>query len=106
MSQKKVIERLYVTMKRSFAGTPSTVVDTMKTLGLRHRHQTVAQPNTAEVRGALAKIKHLVIVETEAMYSTRIQQDAIKNALRPPIVIKHSSLPTSGNYAPLNEAKV
>lgn len=102
----KAIEKLYVTMKRSFAGTPSTMIETMKSLGLGHRHQTVEKPNTPEVRGALHKIRHLVIIETGPMYRGRLSREKEATAFREPITVKHSSLPQGGNYKPLDEAKI
>lgn len=50
------IRHLFVTLKRSFAGTRDTHVKIVKSLGLRHREQTVQKPNVASVRGAIDKV--------------------------------------------------
>ena len=50
------IKHLYVTLKRSFAGTRESHVDILKSLGLRKREQTVQKANTAAARGAIDKV--------------------------------------------------
>jgi ribosomal protein L30 len=51
------IKWLYITLKRSFAGAKETQVDTLKALGLVHRHQTVQKPNNEAIRGAVNKVR-------------------------------------------------
>ena len=51
------IRHLYVTLKRSFAGTRDTHVKILQSLGLRKREQTVQHTNHASVRGALDKVR-------------------------------------------------
>lgn len=50
------IKHLFVTLKRSFAGTRESHVNILKSLGLRKREQTVQQANNASVRGAIGKV--------------------------------------------------
>ena len=50
------IRHLFVTLKRSFAGTRDTHIKIVKSLGLRRREQTVQKPNVASVRGAIDKV--------------------------------------------------
>ena len=50
------IRHLFVTLKRSFAGTREAHVKIVKSLGLRRREQTVQKPNVATVRGAIDKV--------------------------------------------------
>lgn len=51
------IKWLYITLKRSFAGAKETQIDTLKALGLVHRHQTVQKPNNEAIRGAVNKVR-------------------------------------------------
>ena len=50
------IRHLFVTLKRSFAGTRETHINTVRSLGLRQREQTVQKANVASVRGAIDKV--------------------------------------------------
>lgn len=65
------------------------MVRTLRALGLTKRHQTVCRPNNENIRGALEKVKHLVVVETDAMYESRIAAARVAKALREPIVVEH-----------------
>ncbi|WOK97832.1 hypothetical protein Cni_G06540 [Canna indica] len=47
--------------------------------------------NTSSLLGILNQVKRLVVVEMEAMYNARKQKDEENRALRPPIVVSHSS---------------
>jgi len=51
------IRHLFVTLKRSFAGTRETHINTVRSLGLRKRQQTVQKANVASVRGAIDKVR-------------------------------------------------
>lgn len=48
---------LFVTLKRSFAGTREQHVRILQSLGLRRREQTIERENTSSVRGALDKVR-------------------------------------------------
>ena len=52
------MRKLYITLRRSFAGTRETQCRTLESLGLRYREQTVIQNNTESVRGAILKVNH------------------------------------------------
>ena len=49
------IHSLFITLKRSFAGTREHHVRILQSLGFRYRQQTVEKPNAAHVRGAIDK---------------------------------------------------
>jgi large subunit ribosomal protein L30 len=51
-----------VTLIRSTIGRPKNQEATVRSLGLRKLHQTVELPDTDSVRGAVAKVRHLVDV--------------------------------------------
>lgn len=52
-----------VTLKRSPIGEKPKTRATVEGLGLRKLHQSVTQPDSASLRGMLAKVSHLVEVE-------------------------------------------
>ena len=51
------VRYVFVTLKRSFAGTRETHIKILKSLGLRRREQTVQKTNIASVRGAIDKVR-------------------------------------------------
>ena len=51
------IHTLFVTLKRSFAGTRDSQRRILESLGLRWRQHTVERANTASLRGALDKVR-------------------------------------------------
>ena len=53
----ETVRKLYITLRRSFAGTRETQCRTLQSLGLRYREQTVVQENTESVRGAILKVR-------------------------------------------------
>lgn len=50
------VRKLYITLRRSFAGTRETQRRTLESLGLRYREQTVIQDNDGCIRGAISKV--------------------------------------------------
>ena len=58
---------LFVTLRRSFAGTPHFHKKVLSALGLSGKlHQCIEKPNNASVRGMLMKVDHLdLLPETE-----------------------------------------
>lgn len=54
---------LRITLVRSTIGRPQDQETTVRSLGLRRLHQTVERPDTADVRGMVNKVRHLVTVE-------------------------------------------
>ena len=47
---------LFVTLKRSFAGTRESHVRILRSLGFSYRQQTVEKPNVDHIRGAINKV--------------------------------------------------
>lgn len=50
------IRSLFITLKRSFAGTRDSHVRVLQSLGLSRREQTIERANTASIRGAIDKV--------------------------------------------------
>ena len=55
MSGPAPVRSLFVTLKRSFAGTREHHVRILRSLGFSYRQQTVEKPNSPHIRGALEK---------------------------------------------------
>ncbi|EIE20805.1 hypothetical protein COCSUDRAFT_54236 [Coccomyxa subellipsoidea C-169] len=83
------VRKLYITLRRSFAGTRETQRKTLESLGLRYREQTVIQNNDGCTRGAISKVKHLVEVETDQAFAARKAAEAAARAAREPIRVLH-----------------
>ena len=58
--------RLKVTQVRSAIGRPQDQKDTVRRLGLHRMHDTVLKEDRPEIRGMIAKVRHLVDVEEVA----------------------------------------
>lgn len=54
---------LRITLVRSTIGRPGDQVRTVRSLGLRRLHHSVARPDHPSVRGMIAKVHHLLKVE-------------------------------------------
>jgi len=54
---------LRITLTKSPIGYSYRQKRTVRALGLRRMHQTVEQKDTPVIRGMIAKVKHLVMVE-------------------------------------------
>lgn len=54
---------LRITLVRSTIGEKPKTRATVATLGLRKIRQTVERPDTPDVRGLIARVRHLVEVE-------------------------------------------
>jgi large subunit ribosomal protein L30 len=54
---------LKITQVRSGIGRPENQRATLRALGLTRMHQTVEHQDTAQVRGMVFKVQHLVEVE-------------------------------------------
>jgi ribosomal protein L30 len=50
------VRSLFITLKRSFAGTREHHVKILQSLGLSYRQQTVEKLNAAHIRGAIDKV--------------------------------------------------
>jgi len=57
--------KLRITLVKSAIGYSVRHKATVRALGLNRLHQTVEHPDTPVVRGMLAKIAHLVVVEKQ-----------------------------------------
>jgi large subunit ribosomal protein L30 len=55
--------KLRVTLIRSGIGRPATQRRTLRGLGLTRMHRTVTLEDTAEIRGMIRKVSHLVRVQ-------------------------------------------
>ena len=55
--------QLKITQVRSVIGRPGDQKDTVRRLGLRRVHDTVVKEDRPEIRGMVAKVRHLVSVE-------------------------------------------
>ncbi len=55
--------KLKVTQVRSTIGFNKKQRDVVRSLGLRRIRHTVEVPDTAEMRGIIHKVRHLVVVE-------------------------------------------
>jgi large subunit ribosomal protein L30 len=60
--KKKVLR---ITLTKSPIGYSYRQKRTVRALGLRRMHQTVEQEDTSVIRGMIAKVNHLVTVESE-----------------------------------------
>ena len=58
-----MVTKLKVTQVRSVIDRPKDQKDTVHRLGLRRMHQTVIKEDRPDIRGMLAKVRHLVTVE-------------------------------------------
>ena len=60
--QKAAAKRLKVTLVKSTIGFNETQAKTVQGMGLRKIRHTVELPDTAETRGMIHKVRHLVTV--------------------------------------------
>jgi large subunit ribosomal protein L30 len=63
MATKKKSGTLKIKWVRSFIGCPRGMRQTIRGLGFRRMQQVVERPDTAETRGMIAKVHHLVVIE-------------------------------------------
>ncbi|HEX3010928.1 MAG TPA: 50S ribosomal protein L30 [Syntrophomonadaceae bacterium] len=56
-------KQLKITWTKSDIGCPQTQRATVKSLGLRKLYQTVIHEDSAQIRGQINKVKHLVTIE-------------------------------------------
>ena len=56
--------KIKITQVRSTIGRPKKQKDTMIALGLKKMHQTVEKDDSPIVKGMIAKISHLVKIES------------------------------------------
>jgi large subunit ribosomal protein L30 len=65
------MSQLKITQVRSVIGRPGDQKDTVRRLGLRRMHDTVLKEDRPDIRGMVAKVRHLVHVEEVATTSSR-----------------------------------
>ncbi len=56
-------KKLWITQVKSGIGRPENQRATLRALGLRRMNQTVEHEDTAQIRGMVFKVQHLVEVE-------------------------------------------
>lgn len=88
-SMEPSVKSLFASLKRSYAGTREHQIRILQSLGLRRREKTVHLENNASVRGALDKVKHLILLETDRAYHERKKLEVAAKAYRGPVVVKH-----------------
>ena len=57
------MSQIKVTQVRSVIGRPKGQKDTVRRLGLRRMHDSVVKEDRPDIRGMIAKVRHLVTVE-------------------------------------------
>jgi large subunit ribosomal protein L30 len=57
------VSAIRLTQRRSRNGSDKRQLDTLRSLGLRRIGQTVEVSDTPQIRGMIAKVRHLVDVE-------------------------------------------
>lgn len=55
--------KIRITQIKSIIDRPKRQKDTMKALGLNKMHATVEHEDTAQIKGMVAKVQHLIKVE-------------------------------------------
>jgi large subunit ribosomal protein L30 len=61
--KKQKVKLLRIALTKSPIGYSQKHKDTVRSLGLRKIRQVVERPDSPELRGMLAKVNHLVMVE-------------------------------------------
>lgn len=75
--------------RSGLAGKRGAHKEVLKTLGLRRRLDRTVLPNTPAVRGALARVPHLVDVSTDAAHAAEQRAFCERSAIRPPLHLPH-----------------
>ena len=57
MAASQFVSSLFVTLRRSYAGTPWFHRRVLEALGLKTRHQCLEKPNNSSIRGMLQKVR-------------------------------------------------
>ncbi len=61
--EKSQVKMLRITQVKSAIGYSEVHKGTIRALGIKRLHQTVEHPDTPTLRGMLAKVNHLVVIE-------------------------------------------
>jgi large subunit ribosomal protein L30 len=83
------IRKLVITLRRGLAGVREDHAAVVSALGLRRRGSAVRLPNNASVRGAVAKVGHLLTVQTDEQAAAAAAAAAAKAAPREPLAFEH-----------------
>lgn len=86
-----VVRSLFVTLRRGFVGKPWMNRRVLDALGLSKRHHCVEKPNNESIRSMIAKVPHLVIVETDRMFNLKRMREYYRQLCRPPIIVDHAN---------------
>ncbi len=62
-TREPIVARLKVTQLRGLAGRPRPQRDTVRALGLKRIRHSVIKEDRPEIRGMIARVRHLVAVE-------------------------------------------
>jgi large subunit ribosomal protein L30 len=62
---KKTAGTLKIKWVRSFIGCPRSMRQTIRGLGFRRMQQVVERPDSAAIRGMIARVHHLVEIQDE-----------------------------------------
>ena len=63
MARKAKQKRIRITLVRSPIGYSQRQKDTVRALGFRRTNETVEQIDSPSIRGMIAKVSHLIVVE-------------------------------------------
>lgn len=94
-AQPRVVKSFFVVLRRGYPGLPWFHKTTLEKLGLHKRHQCVEKVNNASVRGMLAKVAHLIQIETDEMYYNRKMAEYEAAQPRPAVRVRHRPQPAS-----------
>ena len=83
------IRTLFITLKRSFAGTRDTHRRILESLGLRYRQQTVERANMGSIRGALDKASEKpvcgALINKASVHTGRVQWYGLQGSVTEPV---------------------
>ena len=71
--------KLKVTQVRSAIGRPKDQKDTIRRLGIHRMHDSVIKEDRPDIRGMIAKVRHLVSVETVADGKRRAKTEEVSS---------------------------
>jgi large subunit ribosomal protein L30 len=60
------VSNVTITQRRSRNGADRSQIDTLRSLGLRRIGHSVERPDSAQLRGMIHKVRHLVEVSEDA----------------------------------------
>nr|8A22_Ax Chain Ax, uL30m [Polytomella magna]8APN_Ax Chain Ax, uL30m [Polytomella magna]8APO_Ax Chain Ax, uL30m [Polytomella magna] len=96
------VRSLFVTLRRSYIGKAWFHREILQNFRLKKIRQTVEVANTPSARNSLAKIPHLVTIETDKMYYLRNMKKFYEQLLRPPVQVSHEHAALSSEIKPVH----